>query len=67
MVGGLKQNDIILEIDGNKEFIMEVSKYITSTDEAIDLKLNDLMTIIIKIKPETVLGRTQSSIKSIKE
>ena len=30
MVGGLKQNDIILEIDGNKvKSIMDVSKYIT--------------------------------------
>ena len=38
MVGGLKQNDIILEIDGNKvQSIMDVSKYITmSTDEIID-------------------------------
>ena len=35
MVGGLKQNDIILEIDGNEvKSIMDVSKYITmSTDE----------------------------------
>ena len=41
MVGGLKQNDIILEIDGNKvQSIMEVSKYITmSTDETIDFKV----------------------------
>ena len=35
MSGGLKQNDVILEIDGNKvESIMDVSKFITmSTDE----------------------------------
>ena len=41
MAGGLKQNDIILEIDGNKvESIMDVSKFITmSTDEIIDFKV----------------------------
>ena len=41
MVGGLKQNDVILEIDGNKvESIMDVSKFITmSTDEIIDFKV----------------------------
>jgi regulator of sigma E protease len=41
MVGGLKQNDIILEIDGNKvKSIMDVSKYITmSTDDIIDFKV----------------------------
>ena len=40
MVGGLKQNDIILEIDGNKvKSIMDVSKYITmSTDDLLILK-----------------------------
>ena len=41
MTGGLKQNDVILEIDGNKvESIMDVSKFITmSTDEIIDFKV----------------------------
>ena len=41
MAGGLKQNDVILEIDGNKvESIMDVSKFITmSTDEIIDFKV----------------------------
>ena len=41
MMGGLKQNDIILEIDGNKvKSIMDVSKYITmSTDDIIDFKV----------------------------
>ena len=41
MVGGLKQNDIILEIDGNKvQSIMDVSKYITmSTVDIIDFKV----------------------------
>ena len=38
MIGGLKQDDIILEIDGNKvQSIMDVSKYITmSTNDVID-------------------------------
>ena len=41
MIGGLKQNDIILEIDGNKvKSIMDVSKYITmSTADIIDFKV----------------------------
>ena len=59
MVGGLKQNDIILEIDGNKvKSIMEVSKYITmSTDEIIDFKVKrSYDELLLKIKPETVLG-----------
>ena len=59
MVGGLKQNDIILEIDGNKvKSIMEVSKYITmSTDEVIDFKVKrSYNELLLKIKPETVLG-----------
>ena len=59
MVGGLKQNDIILEIDGNKvQSIMEVSKYITmSTDETIDFKVKrSYDELLLKIKPETVLG-----------
>ena len=59
MVGGLKQNDIILEIDGNEvKSIMEVSKYIMmSTDEIIDFKVKrSYEELILKIKPETVLG-----------
>ena len=57
MVGGLKQNDIILEIDGNKvESIMDVSKYITmSTDEFIDFKVKrSYEEILLKIKPDIV-------------
>ena len=57
MVGGLKQNDIILEIDGNKvESIMDVSKYITmSTDEFIDFKVKrSYDEIVLNIKPEMV-------------
>ena len=44
MIGGLKDNDIILEIDGNKvESIMDVSKYITtSTGEIIDFKVDTI-------------------------
>ncbi len=59
MVGGLKQNDIILEIDGNKvESIMDVSKFITmSTDEIIDFKIKrSYDELIFKVKPNTVLG-----------
>ena len=59
MTGGLKQNDIILEIDGNKvESIMDVSKFITmSTDEIIDFKVKRLYDeLILKIKPNIVLG-----------
>ena len=59
MVGGLKQNDIILEIDGNKvESIMDVSKYITmSTNEIIDFKVKrSYDEIILNIKPEMVKG-----------
>ena len=59
MVGGLKQNDVILEIDGNKvKSIMEVSKYIAmSTDDIIDFKIKrSYDELILKIKPVTVLG-----------
>ena len=59
MVGGLKQNDIILEIDGNKvESIMQVSKFIMiSTDEIIDFKVRRLNDeLLLKIKPDTILG-----------
>ncbi len=59
MVGGLKQNDIILEIDGNEvKSIMDVSKYIMmSTDEIIDFKVKrSYEELLLKIKPKTVLG-----------
>ena len=59
MSGGLKQNDIILEIDGNKvESIMDVSKFITmSTDEIIDFKVKrSYDELILKIKPDIVPG-----------
>ena len=59
MVGGLKQNDVILEIDGNKvESIMDVSKFITmSTDEIIDFKVKrSYDELILKVKPNIVLG-----------
>ena len=59
MVGGLKQNDVILEIDGNKvESIMDVSKFITmSTDEIIDFKVKrSYDELILKIKPNIVPG-----------
>ena len=59
MVGGLKQDDIILEIDNNKvESIMDVSKYITmSTDDVIDFKVKrSYDELIIKVKPNIVSG-----------
>ena len=57
--GGLKQNDIIIEIDGNSvKSIMDVSKYITmSTDEIIDFKVKrSYEELILKIKPDLVQG-----------
>ena len=59
MIGGLKQNDIILEIDGNEvQSIMDVSKYITmSSADIIDFKVKRFSDeIILKVKPNTVLG-----------
>ena len=59
MIGGLKKNDIILEIDGNKvESIMDVSKYITmSTDDIIDFKVKrSYDELILQIKPILVPG-----------
>ncbi len=59
MVGGLKQNDVILEIDGNKvESIMDVSKFIMmSTDNLIDFKVKrSYDELILRIKPDTILG-----------
>ena len=59
MIGGLKQNDVILEIDDNKvESIMDVSKFITmSTDEVIDFKVKrSYDELILKVKPNIVPG-----------
>ncbi|PDH20140.1 MAG: RIP metalloprotease RseP [Pelagibacterales bacterium MED-G42] len=59
MTAGLKQNDIILEIDGNKvNSIMDVSKYITtSTSEFVDFKVKRLdLEYSLKVKPNIVLS-----------
>ena len=59
MEGGLKENDIILEIDGNTvKSIMDVSKYITmSTADIIDFKVKrSYEEILLKIKPDIVLS-----------
>ena len=59
MAGGLKQNDVILEIDGNKvESIMDVSKFITmSSDEKINFKVKrSYDEFLLKIKPDLVEG-----------
>ena len=59
MIGGLNQDDIILEIDGNEvQSIMDVSKYITmSSADIIDFKVKRFSDeIILKVKPNTVLG-----------
>ena len=59
MIGGLKQDDIILEIDGNKvKSIMDVSKFITmSTADIIDFKIKrSYDELILKIKPNIVLS-----------
>ena len=59
MDGGLKENDIILEIDGNTvKSIMDVSKYITmSTADIIDFKVKrSYEEILLKIKPDMVLS-----------
>jgi regulator of sigma E protease len=59
MVGGLKQNDIILEIDGNDvKSIMDVSKYITmSTAEIIDFKVQrSYDELLLKVQPKMVEG-----------
>ncbi len=60
MIGGLKQNDIILEIDGNEvKSIMDVSKFITlSTDDFIDFKVKrSYGEILLKVKPKMVLSK----------
>ena len=59
MIGGLKQNDIILEIDGNQvKSILDVSKYIMmSTDDLIDFKVKrSYDELLLKIKPNIVLS-----------
>ena len=59
MVGGLKQNDIILEIDDNKvESIMDVSKFITmSTADTIDFRVKrSYDELLLKIKPKVILS-----------
>ena len=59
MVAGLKKNDIIVSIDGNKvKSIMEVSKFISlSTDEFIDFIVSrSNQELIIKVKPNMVMS-----------
>jgi len=59
MIGGLKEQDIILEIDGNEvKSIMEVSKFITlSTSDFIDFKVKrSYDELILKVKPNIVQG-----------
>ena len=57
MIAGLKKNDIIVSIDGNKvKSIMEVSKFIMmSTDEFIDFTVKrSNQNLIFKVKPNIV-------------
>jgi len=59
MIGGLKNQDVILEIDGNEvTSIMEVSKFITlSTGDIIDFKVKrDSAELLLKIRPNIVIG-----------
>ena len=59
MVAGLKDNDIIVSIDGNEvSSIMEVSKYIMmSTDEFINFTVNRYdQDITFRVKPNIVDG-----------
>ena len=59
MIGGLEQNDIILEIDNNKvKSILDVSKYIMmSTSDFIDFKVKrSYDEITFKVKPDVVLS-----------
>ena len=59
MMGGLKNQDVILEIDGNEvKSIMEVSKFITmSTGDFIDFKVKrSYDELILKVKPNIVKG-----------
>ena len=57
MVAGLKNNDVVVSIDGNKvKSIMDVSKFITlSTDEFIDFtESRSNQDLIFKVKPNMV-------------
>ena len=57
MMAGLKNNDIIVSIDGNKvKSIMEVSKFIMmSTDEFVDFSvLRSNQNLNFKVKPNIV-------------
>ncbi len=59
MMAGLKNNDIIVSIDGNKvKSIMEVSKFIMmSTDEFVDFSvLRSNQNLNFKVKPNIVQG-----------
>ena len=69
MIGGLKAEDIILEIDGNEvKSIMEVSKFITmSTGDVIDFKVKrSYDELILKVKPNIVQGEDGLGNKIIK-
>jgi len=57
MVAGLKDNDIVVSIDGSKvKSIMDVSKYITmSTDEVINFTINRFdEDLTFRVKPNMV-------------
>ena len=59
MIAGLKDNDIVVSIDGNEvKSIMEVSKYIMmSTDEFINFTVNRYdQDLTFKVKPNIVEG-----------
>ena len=59
MVAGLKEKDIILEIDGNEvKSLMDVSKFITmSTSDFIDFKVKrNYGELILKVKPNLVMS-----------
>jgi len=69
MVAGLKMNDIIDTIDGNKvKSIMEVSKFIMmSTDEFIDFTVTRSgQDLNFKVKPNMVEGKDNLGNKVIK-
>ena len=59
MIAGIKKDDVILEIDGNKvKSVLEVSKYITmSTDDIIDFKVKrSYDELTLKVKPNKILS-----------
>ncbi|MDA7732705.1 site-2 protease family protein [Candidatus Pelagibacter sp.] len=59
MVAGLKDNDIVVSIDGNEvKSIMEVSKYIMmSTDEFINFTINRYdQDLTFRVKPNIIEG-----------